>query len=315
MARREAAWALRSSTGSGTFDMAEFDDRIVKVSVQVNGALKVYQSPLKIVATGTKYANSLQNDAQIEVFNLSKADRDFLLTETSPYNKNRTPKIIIVEAGRVSTGTSVIFKGNISSCAPTQPPDIGLKFKCLANQFLKGKIVSAQQGGSVPLSRIAGGVAGDLGVNLNFQAQDKNISNYAFTGGALKQLDELSSAGAVDVFIDGNQLVVKDIHVPLTGVLRILSDTSGMIGIPELTEQGVKVSCLLDNQTSIGGAIQIESALYPTINGKYVVYKLGFNITSRDVPFYWIPEGQRMSDAGGLVLPSGVKKHKGKKRR
>ena len=295
--------------------MAEFDDRIVRVSVEISGALKVYESPLKIVATGNKYANSLQNDAQIDVFNLSKSDRDFLLTETSPYNKNRTPKIIVLEAGRVSTGTSVIFKGNIASCAPTQPPDIGLRFKCLANMFLKGKMVSAQQGGSVPLSRIAGGVAGDLGVGLNFQAQDRNISNYAFTGGALKQLDELSSAGAVDVFIDGNTLVVKDIHVPLTGVLRIVSETSGMVGIPEPTEQGVKVSCLLDNQTSIGGALQVESDLNPTLNGKYVVYKLGFNITSRDVPFYWIPEGQRMSDAGGSVIPDNIKKHTGKKRR
>lgn len=295
--------------------MAAFDDRIVRVSVEISGALKVYESPLKITATGTKFANALQNEAQIEVFNLSKADRDFLLTETSPFNKNNTPKLIILEAGRVSTGTSVIFKGNIATCAPTQPPDIGLKFKCLANQFLKGKIVSAQQGGSVPLSRIAGGVAGDLGVSLNFQAKDKNISNYAFTGGALKQLDELSSAGAVDVFIDGNTLVVKDIHVPLTGVLRILSENSGMVGIPELTEQGVKVSCLLDNQTSIGGALQMESNIYPTVNGKYVVYKLGFNITSRDVPFYWIPEGQRMSDAGKSIIPTGIKKHKGKKRR
>lgn len=295
--------------------MPEFDDRIVRVSIEINGALKVYESPLAIVATGTKYANPLQDEAEITVFNLSKPDRDYLLTETSPFNKNNKPKLIILEAGRKSTGVSKIYEGDIASATPTQPPDIGLKFKAQAHQYLKGKIVSAQQAGAVPLSRIAQGVAGDLGMSLNFQAKDKNISNYAFSGGALKQVDKLGSMGAVTAYIDGNQLVVKDIHLPLSGVLRILSDTSGMVGIPELTEQGIKVKCMLDNETKLGGALEIQSVVYPTTNGRYVIYKLGFAIASRDVSFYWIPEGLRMSDSGGVTIPAGIKKKTGKKRR
>ncbi len=66
-----------------------------------------------------------------------------------------------------------------------------------------------------------------------------------------------------------------------------------MIGIPEFTEQGIKVKFLLDNRTTLGGGIQIESKIYPATNGNYVIYKLGFEITNRDKPFYWIAEATR----------------------
>lgn len=290
-------------------DQNKLDDRIVRVSIEINGQLKVYEG-LYITATGTKYANPLQNEAEISVANLTKADRDYLLTETSPFNKNATPKKIILEAGRVSYGVSKIFEGNITSCVPTSPPDIILTFKCQTAQYLKGKIISAQQAGSVPLSKIAKQVAADTGLELNFQAKDKNISNYSFTGGALKQVDKLGSIGAVNAYVDDSQLIVKDMNLPLQGQIRILSEKSGMIDMPDMTEMGVKVTYLLDNQTKLGGALQIESVINPAVNGKYVIFKLSFNIASRETPFYWIAEAIRHSDETGAAVPSNIKKQK-----
>lgn len=83
------------------------DPRVVKVSIQVNGQTKIYSSPLAITVTGTKYGNALQNEAEIILENLDKDTQDYILTETSPYNLNRLPKTVTVEAGRVSYGTSV----------------------------------------------------------------------------------------------------------------------------------------------------------------------------------------------------------------
>ncbi len=287
--------------------MAQLDERIVRVSIEINGQLKVYEN-LWIRSTGTKYANPLQNEAEIQIANLSKADADYLMTETSPFNKNATPKKIILEAGKKSYGTTKIFEGNIGTVIPSQPPDIILRFKCQANQFLKGKIVSSAQAGSVPLSRIAKQVAADTGLELTFEAKDKNISNYAFTGGALKQVDKLGSIGAVDAFVDGNRLIVKDLNVPLSGHLRILNENSGMVGIPEVTEQGIKATCMLDNQTAIGGALEIDSKIYPTVNGQYAIFKLGWDIASREEPFYWIAEGVRQGNDGKSVVPNNPKK-------
>jgi hypothetical protein len=274
--------------------VTQLDERIIRAKIEIDGQLKVFESPLWIESAGTKYANPIQNEAEIRIGNLSKADRDYLLTETSPFNKNATPKKIILEAGRVSTGTSIIYEGDITACKPTQPPDIILSLKSQTGQFLKGQIVSSEQPGSVSLSRLAQQVANDLGLSLRFEAKDKNIANYSFTGGTLKQVDKLGSVGAVSAYVDDNELVVKDIDLPLQGVQRILNEQSGMIGIPEITEQGVKVTMLLDNQTKLGGALKIDSVIYPTINGQYVIYKLGWVISSRDVPFYWVAEAKRV---------------------
>ena len=273
--------------------MNALDPRIIRVSIEVNGKTKVYTAPLMITATGTKYANALQNEAQIVIANLDRATQDYILTETSPYNLNRTPKSVTIEAGRESYGTAVIYRGNIVTSQVTQPPDIGIVLKCLTGNFLKGNILSRYQPGQATLKQISAGVAQDMNTLLNFQATDKNIANYNFSGAALKQIDLIGTMGGVVAYLDDNVLVVKDGFVPLTGTLKILNADTGMIGIPEFTEQGLKVKFLLDNRTTLGGGLRVTSRLYPAVNGDYVIYKLGFEIATRDTPFYYIAEAAR----------------------
>lgn len=273
--------------------MQELDPRIVRVGIEVNGKLKVYEG-LEIHASGTKFANANENECEVKISNLNKETRDYILTETSPFNSNRTPKRIIVEAGRKSYGYAQIFIGDIVSAVPSQPPDISLTIKAKTGNFQKGKIVSKTSQGRAKLSNLAGNAAKDMGLTLYFQAKNKDISNFNFTGAAIKQVDDLGEAGGVDVFIDDNKLVVKDANIPLTNKLRILALDTGMIGIPEITEKGIKVKFLLDNQTTLGGGLRIDSKIYPSANGDYSIYKLGFEIASRDTPFYWIAEGIRL---------------------
>jgi hypothetical protein len=272
--------------------MDKLDPRIVRVGIEINGELKTYDD-LAISASGSKFANALQNEAEIRVSNLSKTDREYLLTETSPFNQNRTSKRIVLDVGRRSTGASRVFVGDISSCLPSQPPDIALTFKSSTGQFQKGNILSRNQAGTATLSTIAKQIAGDLGLTLRFEAVDKNIANYAFAGGALKQVDRLGEAGGVNVYVDDSTLVVKNYNVALTGEARVLSESTGMVGIPEITEQGVKVKYLFDTTTRLGGALTIDSKLNPAASGNYVIFKLNFELANRDTPFYWIAEAKR----------------------
>ena len=288
------------------------DPRIVRVSIQVGGDLKVYEG-LDIKSTGTKFANPLQNEAQVDIANLTQSDRDYFLTATSPYNKDRTPKLLILEAGRQSYGTTRVYAGNISSVAPSQPADITLRFKCKTNQFLKGQMVATTQPSISTLRKIATQAAKDAALQLTFEATDKNITNYNFTGPVINQVGKLSDLGELDVWADDTHLYVKDAGVPLKGQQRVVDVNSGMVGIPTLNEQGMKVTYMLDNTTVLGGSLRVVSILNPPATGDYCIYKLGWNITSRDIPFYWIAEALRLNDQGQAVVPLGVKKKKGKK--
>jgi hypothetical protein len=274
--------------------MNELDPRIVKVSITVNGVVKTYSSPLAITITGTRYGNALQNEAEILIENLDKPTQDYILTETSPYNKNKTPKVVTVEAGRQSYGTSLIYRGNIVTSSVSQPPDIGITLRCLTGNFTKGNVLTRNQPGQATLKQISSQIAQDNQTILNFQATDRNIANYAFAGAATNQVDLLNSLGNINAFIDNGTLIVKNAFIPLNNTLRILNAETGMIGIPEFTEWGVKVKFLLDNRTTLGGALRIQSKIYPAINGDYVIYKLAFQIATRDVPFYYVAEAARI---------------------
>lgn len=263
------------------------DPRIIRLGIEVNGAMKFYEG-LAINAVGMKYANANQNECEVKVANLDRATRNFILTETSPFNRNRTAKRFVLDVGRVSTGTTRIFSGDITSVTVSQPPDIVMTIKSLTKNHSKGDVVSRTHPARTPLSRISKQVAADLDLNLDFQAPEKYISNYSFSGGKLKQVDKLGESGGVNAYVDDDSLVVKAANAPLVGTVRKLDLDSGMIGIPELTERGVKVTFLIDNQTRLGSGLEITSRLNPSLNGTYIIYKLGFNIASRDTPFYYI---------------------------
>ena len=79
--------------------MANLDNRRVRLGIEVGNSIKYFEG-LNIYASGTKYASGIQNEIDVKITNLSKADRDYIMTETSPYNKNRTQqKKLILEAG------------------------------------------------------------------------------------------------------------------------------------------------------------------------------------------------------------------------
>lgn len=273
--------------------MAELDPRLLRIGIEIGGKLKQYEG-LYMTASGSKFANANQNECEVKISNLDEETRNFLLTETSPFNKNKKRKLLTVEAGRVSTGYSLVFIGDITNAVGAQPPDITLTIKAATGDYAKGHIIASSQPGVTPLRNIASRIAQDLSLSLTFEAKPKQISNYTFTGSAVKQVEQLGVMGRVNAYIDDAALVVKDFNAPLAGRTRELNLDTGMIGIPEFTEQGIKVKMLFDNQTVLGGGINIKSKLNPAANGLYTVFKLGFELASRDNSFYYIAECTRV---------------------
>lgn len=270
----------------------KIDNRIIEVGFEIDGQIERFRD-LYITANGTKFANENQNECEIVIANLDKATRDYLVTATSPFNKSASPKKFFLSAGRESTGISQIYTGDISSVEVSQPPDIKVKWKTLTGNDKKTKVTTVTHGASSTLSEISKQTSENLGLKLNFQASDKNIANYSYSGGSLDQVGDIGDMGSVDAFVDDDTLIVKDSTRAVSSEEIILSEETGLVGVPELTEQGIKVTYFLDNKTKLGGLIKLTSILNPALNGEYIIYKLGFNVATREVPFYWIAEAKR----------------------
>lgn len=272
--------------------MGEFDPRVLRIGIEVDGQLRVYEG-LAMKAVIKKVANPLQNEAEVQITNLTKDVRDYLLTETSPFSKSKKPRVLTIEAGRVSTGASRLFVGDITEASPTQPPDIVLTIKAKTKQASKNTVVAVSHGATERLSVVARGVASALGLTLVFEAKDRQVANYSFAGGVLKQVDKLGEVGRVNAYVDDDRLIVKDFDAPLVATTHVLSAASGLVGIPELTEHGVKVKFLLDPQAQLGGRLDLKSEVYPAVDGSYTIFAMSYELATRDTPWYCIAECKR----------------------
>jgi hypothetical protein len=256
------------------------DPRIVRVGIEVNGQLRLYEG-LDIAVRMEKFANPLMNQCSVTIANLNRETRDYILTETSPFNANRTPKRLIVEVGRESVSATRVFIGDITLAEPSQPPDIALMIQAQTMSFKRGNIITRKGADRQSLRSLAAMVAKDCGVKLVFEATDKTIANYSYSGAAAKQVDALAEAGGVDVWVDDDKLVVVNKGAALTNKTRNLSLDTGLIGLPEQTEFGIRCRFFIDTFTGLGGNLSVRSSLNPSLNGDYVVYKLVMIATSR----------------------------------
>ncbi len=249
-----------------------FDNRIVKlVFTWGNGETATIDSstdptnPPYITASGTKFADYTQNECTVQVGNLSRELRNSLATNLTPMDYSQPRKSVQVWAGRVSTGLFLRYQGDIVSGVPSQPPDIIMTFRSKTLQFFKQDILAQSYAvANVPMSQIAGDVAKSMGLNLQFEATDRQIAGYAYTGSAAKQVDKLGTLGGMDAYVDDGTLVCKNKGTPLANISTTLSAQSGMIGQVEPTEWGIRVKCLLSPGVALGGTLVVNSLQNPS---------------------------------------------------
>lgn len=286
-----------------------FDNRLVTLGILIDGENITYDQSFYILASGTKYTDGSLGECNIRIDNIAQQTRDLLITKSSPFNINqRTFPTITLDVGRQSYGTFRLFQGNGIASNPSQPPDISLTLRSLTGSMLLGNVIASTLPTTCPLQTIAQQVANDLSaanqaiggpaIILDFQATNRNISNYSFSGPTVKQVAKLNQLGGIRAFVDNNKLRVLDSGQPNRGTANApiqINARTGMVGVPEITELGVRVRCLIINQINVADQIQITSVRNPAANGNYTIYKLGFELASRDTPFYWIIEAQRFS--------------------
>lgn len=271
----------------------QVDRRVIRVGIEIAGRINWYDG-LRVKASGTKYANPLQNDCSLTISGLSMAVRDRLLTDASPYNPSPTPRRLIIDAGRESYGTFRLFIGDITSAEPGPPPDVDIVIKAKTENAQAMNVAAVSFGASARVSSIAQQVAKEIGVGLLFEAADKNVANWSFTGPALKLVRRLEEMGGVRAFIDDDLLIVKDAGSVIRGAVRVLNLDSGLVGIPKATEKGLDVTFLIDRETKLGGMLRLDSRMNKALNGDYSIDQLKFDVASHEDSFFYQAQCTRL---------------------
>lgn len=280
----------------------EIDERLLRITINVEGVEHKFER-LAIIAVGTKYGSAISNVCEVRIANIDKKVRDAILTEGTPFARFAPPKnSILVEAGRVSSGMSEIFIGDVTTVMVTQAPDIWIVIRAVTGQFLKTETVAISRPATSKFSAIAEQVASTLEVDLDFQAPDKDVTNFSFSGGAERLIGMLGQiTNGVDAYLDDKLLTVRERFQDDDEIDPIeINIKTGMVGIPEFVGLGVRVTVLLRQEIRMGQKIRVTSDVYPAVNGVYFIYLLSFNLANRSSPFFYTLEAARQ-DLGRKV--------------
>ena len=276
-----------SPIGTPAPPQSAFDDRIIEVDIVLPDQTITLSDGYSIYAAGQKFLSATQAACECRIFNLTQQLRQQIITLTSPLRQPRVAINMNIRAGRLSYGKFILFSGQVLLSDVVQPPDIGIVLRGLADNFLTGQIQNIQHAANAQLSEIASGVAGMGGWQLKNQCTDKTISNFSLTGTPRDGVAELNQMGNVQACVDNGTLKVLDADKSLSGAPYILNSATGMVGIPQVTDQGIIVKMMLNNIIELGGSINVTSTVNPAANGTYKIIQINYEIASRDTPFWY----------------------------
>lgn len=269
----------------------KFDPRILSVELEFDDQSLVYTGPMGISVQGSKSVSSMQNSATITISNLTKEHRDYILTNCNQkLAANYKVRRVRVKVGRESFGDWQLFMGDIVSANITQPPDVKIVLKCLTNAVDRTQWWAFANTGAVSLETLVQETAAIMG--LSYRIDDRvdramTIPHFTFNGPAAAMIVRLSEMANLRVYCDDDTLVVTNWDSGLSNTVVDVNLNSGMVGIPEFTEYGVKVRTLVDRNIVLGGAIRLSSEMIPVMNGDYVITRLDYDVSTRDTAFYY----------------------------
>jgi hypothetical protein len=278
------------------------DKRICYVQIQTpSGDKEIHNISLR--GRITRKMSETGSTAKISIANLAREDVEYLTTYVSPYVDQSKRKRINVFAGYESTGVAQIFGGDIYSALPEGMPDTWLNIEAKTEYFNQQNIITFSTS-NTNAKTLATSVANQLGVNLVWRSKsEKLIDAFNFAGAKAKLLYKLNLVDNFRAFIDNGNLVVvdKDEEPPeenndnqtantsttkKKGYIKYITPDSGLIGLPQPDEFGVKVKVLLDPAVQLGDWFKLESKRLPIVNGFYQVYEMTYDFATREPQYY-----------------------------
>lgn len=226
-----------------------------------------------------KFQGQLQGKAKISICNLAAEDVEYLTTYMSPWVEIQKRKKIQLFAGYEGK-TGLIFSGDILKAIPTVPPDVWIHCEALGGYYNNMIVESFTIRGPISIGEVCKTIAGKLGVafvsNASEEVFNRKIDVFCHTGGLNNALKKINDLGLCFAWVDNETLFISDTEPqePTGKAVRLISEQSGMIGIPEPGPVGVDMAILLDPSIQLGEPVELRSSRIPSANGIYYPYSI-----------------------------------------
>lgn len=282
----------------------QLQKRALSVTFNMPGGNKVFLNErMNLRIRIEKMALAVQNKATIDITGLSQALREQLLTNFTAWRYRLATSgresidyiPVTIEAGHytaTSANTTVIFKGSVALAELQEgPPDVTVSVTAYTKQLDKTKFVSSPAPSSATFESYVAWAANEMGFGKNFVCDTsfnneivKNAARSRYTVASLIWDIQDYRKPTVAAFIDDDRLIVKDQNKILDP--DSISKVTLFVGIPTWTEWGVEFKTLFDPTLRLAQGCELASEMNPTVNGRYVITSIVYDLTSRDQAFY-----------------------------
>lgn len=260
----------------------------IEVETNDNGRRELKRlDGLAIKGRVSRKMGSILSEAKLSVANLKQSQLEYLTTYTSPYINPSVRKKINIYAGYENSGWGRIFTGDIYKALPDGMPDTWLNIEA-KSLFYQNRIPLSYGLQNVSMEEAGKSIANNLGLSFEWQATSKKtLDVFNFCGSQAQMIKEYNELDDVIMFEDNGVLKVVDkIAKRENRSAKLISPQTGLIGLPEPDQFGVKLKCLLDASLFCGDWIQLVSEKLPVVNGYYQIYTIDFDFASREQQFY-----------------------------
>lgn len=207
------------------------------------------------------------NGATIELYNLSLDTYRQLFFDYFNIEK----RAVILEAGYDVNNMSIIFIGDMWSCYTSR---VGTETITRIECIVGWKELSVRTDATLAnasRNQILRYAANDMLMDIKiYSGEDTKFSRpVSIEGSSYKTIQKYSDN---DVFIDNKTIYVLSDDDAFEGLVPVIDDESGLLGVPQHEDAILKVDIIFEPRLMIGQIVDIQSRVAPMFNGQYKIY-------------------------------------------
>jgi hypothetical protein len=190
---------------------------------------------------------------------------------------------VSVFAGNVGSALGLVFEGTIYQAWTDfrQMPEV--PFVVSGQTGLTAAVTPVAPSsytGAADVAVIMASLATQMGLAFqNSGVSGVVLSNSYLSGTALQQAKNVAQHAGINLDIDANTLYIWPKNGSKGGAVPLISPSTGLIGYPTYTANGIDIEVLYNPSITFGGKVQVQSSL-PQACGTWQVYGLTHDLES-----------------------------------
>ena len=212
---------------------------------------------------GSTYAN-------IDIYNLQPSTRDKIFLDYFNLDDIRR---VTLEAGYENGKFDTIYRGRVLTCRPIKErTEVIMRLEAQSGFFAMDAYIQASTAEGQLITDIAQMSLEKTEGAVDYFIQPEPIQLSRPVALDNNELAVLETYTRGKAFIDNDKVISINESDVIDGDVRVISDETGLLGVPERKEVTVTVKCIFEPRIKVGQGLEIRSRIAPIFTGQYKVW-------------------------------------------